>query len=62
MIEVPAVADMDDEIFSRHLHKRHRRDVLVKLADMRVRRTYEALHRYRHRHGSFDHEHEGDGE
>jgi hypothetical protein len=64
---VPAVEDMTDEIFLRHLERRHPEDLEVKFpanADgsprtLATRIAFEALHALRHRTDPerFDHDH-----
>lgn len=65
VVLVPAVADMDDETFIRHLEKRHpdmlRMTFKVEPGRnsrrMMARSTWEAFHTYVHQHGEFDHIH-----
>ena len=65
-VRVPAVEDMDDETFIRHMELRHPEDLEVKFPKdgdrprtLLTRIAFESLHALRHRVGErdFDHEH-----
>lgn len=65
-VTVPAVEDMDDETFIKHLELRHPEDLKLKFPKPKdgsprrldTRIAFEALHGYRHRvRDDFDHEH-----
>lgn len=67
MVRVPAIEDMEDETFLKHLELRHPEDLEVKFPPKEdgsprtipTRIAFEALHALRHRNGErgFDHEH-----